>query len=79
MALTFFFFTDKAEALGNYRICWRSQRCLGLCDPKVHAFSTVLPLRVSSLLIFTKPESSEGHKQNRFLDLSGAVCLGDLR
>lgn len=43
------FLIDKAETLGNYTVCWRSQRCLGLCDSKVHAFSTMLPLKVNSL------------------------------
>lgn len=44
-----FFLIDKAEALGNYTIHWRSQRCLGLCDSKVHAFSLLL-LKISRLL-----------------------------
>lgn len=45
-----FFLIDKAEALGNYRIHGRSQRCLGLCDSRVHTFFSVLPLKVSRLL-----------------------------
>ena len=43
------FLIDKAETLGNYTVCWRSQRCLGLYDSKVRVFSTVLPLQVNNL------------------------------